>query len=53
MLDLVSGESRCPLCRQKGLDQDWELKNAPSDIIVTIESTKDLLFGGQRTEKKR
>jgi len=49
----VSGESRCPKCRQKGLDQDWELKNAPSDIIVTIESTKDLLFGGQRAEKKR
>ena len=44
VLDLVSGQMKCPKCRQKGLDQDWEQKNSPADIMIAIESSKDLLF---------
>ena len=44
VLDSVSGQKKCPKCKQKGLDQEWETKNSPADIMVAIESSKDLLF---------
>ncbi|XP_063685855.1 poly [ADP-ribose] polymerase tankyrase-2-like isoform X3 [Bolinopsis microptera] len=39
-----AGQKKCPKCKQKGLDQEWETKNSPADIMVAIESSKDLLF---------
>ena len=44
-VDIVTGEMKCPACRKKGLDLEWEERNNPADIIIAIESTKDLLFG--------
>ena len=44
ILDSVSGQMKCPKCKQKGLDQEWEIKNSPADIMIAIESNKDLLF---------
>lgn len=40
----VSGQKKCPKCKQKGLDQEWEIKNSPADIMIAIESNKDILF---------
>ena len=44
MLDSVSGQKKCPKCKQKGLDQDWESRHDPADILISIESCKDVLF---------
>ena len=51
VLDLVSGQKKCPKCKQKGLDQEWEAKNNPADIMIAIESNKDLLFNAPSEQK--
>lgn len=39
-----AGQKKCPKCKQKGLDLAWEHKNNPAEIMIAIESSKDLLF---------
>ncbi|KAL5267108.1 hypothetical protein ACHWQZ_G004222 [Mnemiopsis leidyi] len=47
----VSGQKKCPKCKQKGLDQEWEAKNSPAEIMIAIESSKDLLFNAPSEQK--